>query len=74
MHIVGAAHSKRGTALETEAREGGILEEILLECAVRNPQRSASMLDLLLYEKCRAESNSDVDAEYNDYRGADGWG
>lgn len=31
MHIVGAAHSKRGTALETEAREGGILEEILLE-------------------------------------------
>ncbi|OAS23571.1 FAD-dependent oxidoreductase [Paenibacillus oryzisoli] len=57
MHIVGAAHSKRGTALETEAREGGILEEILLDCAVRNPQRSASMLDLLLYEKCRAESN-----------------
>lgn len=57
MHIVGAAHSKRGTALETEAREGGILEEILLECAVRNPQRSASMLDLLLYEKCRAEEN-----------------
>jgi hypothetical protein len=57
MHIVGAAHSKRGTALETEAREGGILEEILLECAVRNPQRSASMLDLLLYEKCRAEPN-----------------
>ncbi|WP_063867993.1 FAD-dependent oxidoreductase [Paenibacillus sp. Soil766] len=57
MHIVGAAHSKRGTALETEAREGGILEEILLECAVRNPQRSASMLDLLLYEKCRAELN-----------------
>ncbi|MDR6550788.1 FAD-dependent oxidoreductase [Paenibacillus qinlingensis] len=57
MHIVGAAHSKRGTALETEAREGGILEEILLECAVRNPQRSASMLDLLLYEKCRAEAN-----------------
>lgn len=57
MHIVGAAHSKRGKALETEAREGGILEEILLECAVRNPQRSASMLDLLLYEKCRAESN-----------------
>lgn len=57
MHIVGAAHSKRGTALETEAREGGILEEILLECAVRNPQRSASMLDLLLYEKCRAETN-----------------
>ncbi|WP_206109321.1 FAD-dependent oxidoreductase [Paenibacillus sp. HB172176] len=57
MHIVGAAHSKRGKPLETEAREGGIIEEILLECAVRNPQRSASMLDLILYEKCRAEPN-----------------
>ncbi|RXZ79432.1 FAD-dependent oxidoreductase [Paenibacillaceae bacterium] len=57
MHIVGSAHSKRGKALETEAREGGIMEEILLECAVRNPQRSASMFDLILYEKCRAESN-----------------
>lgn len=57
MHIVGAAHSKRGKALKTEAREGGILEEILLECAVRNPQRSASMFDLILYEKCRAEPN-----------------
>lgn len=55
MHIVGAANSKRRKELETEAREGGILEEILLECAVRNPQRSASMLDLILYEKCRAE-------------------
>lgn len=57
MHIVGAANSKRGKALQTEAREGGILEEILLECAVRNPQRSASMFDLILYEKCRAEPN-----------------
>jgi hypothetical protein len=57
MHIVGAANSKRRQALETEAREGGIIEEILLECAVRNPQRSASVFDLLLYEKCRAEPN-----------------
>ncbi|MBD2845035.1 FAD-dependent oxidoreductase [Paenibacillus sp. IB182496] len=57
MHIVGAAHSKRGAPLATEAREGGIVEEILLECAYRNPQRSASMLDLILYEKCRAETN-----------------
>lgn len=55
MHIVGAAHSKRGKKLETEAREGGILEEILLECTIRNPQRSATMFDLVLYEKCRAE-------------------
>lgn len=57
MHIVGAANSKRRQELETEAREGGILEEILLENAVRNPQRSASMFDLILYEKCRAEPN-----------------
>ncbi|RTE08258.1 FAD-dependent oxidoreductase [Paenibacillus whitsoniae] len=57
MHIVGAANSKRKQDLETEAREGGILEEILLECAIRNPQRSASMFDLILYEKCRAEPN-----------------
>ncbi|MGG1517879.1 FAD-dependent oxidoreductase [Paenibacillus oryzisoli] len=57
MHIVGAAHSKRGQALATEAREGGLIEEILLECAIRNAQRSAPMFDLILYEKCRAESN-----------------
>mgnify|MGYP001179508472 CR=1 FL=1 len=55
MHILGAC--PRGKELETEARETGILEEIMLECSVRNPQRSASMLDLILYEKCRAEPN-----------------
>lgn len=53
MHVSGS--SPRGKELETEARESGIIEEIMLECAVRNPQRSASMLDLILYEKCRAE-------------------
>ncbi len=58
MHIVGADNSGgRGVELETEAREGGIIEEIRLETSVRNPQRSASMLDLILYEKCRAEPN-----------------
>jgi hypothetical protein len=58
MHVVGADMSGgRGVELETEAREGGIIEEIRLETAVRNPQRSASMLDLILYEKCRAEKN-----------------
>ena len=58
MHIVGAdASGGRGIELETEAREGGIMEEIRLETCVRNPQRSASMLDLILYEKCRAEEN-----------------
>ena len=58
MHIVGAdASGGRGTELATECREGGIIEEIRLETSVRNPQRSASMLDLILYEKCRAEPN-----------------
>ncbi len=58
MHIVGADNSgKRGQELETEAREGGIIEEVRLETTVRNPQRSASMLDLVLYERCKAEPN-----------------
>jgi hypothetical protein len=55
MNISGA--STIGTILEAERRESGIIEEIMLECSVRNPQRSASMLDLILYEKCRAEPN-----------------
>ena len=58
MHIVGAngtGSTDRGRCLETEARESGIIEEIRLENAVRNPQRSPSMFDLILYEKCRAE-------------------
>lgn len=60
MHIVGANGTgsfDRGSELETEAREGGIIEEIRLENCVRNPQRSASMFDLILYDKCRAEPN-----------------
>ncbi len=60
MHIVGAngtGHSERGSELETEAREGGIIEEIRLANSVRNPQRSASVFDLLLYDKCREEEN-----------------
>jgi len=56
MHMVGAdASGQRGVPLETEAREGGIVEELRLDNAVRNPQRSASMMDLILYEKCRQE-------------------
>lgn len=58
MHIVGAngtGRLDRGQELTTEAREGGIIEEIRLENCVRNPQRSASMLDLILYDKCRSE-------------------
>lgn len=57
MHIVGATGLRGGVALETELREGGIMEEIRLELAVNNPQRSASMLDLVLYDKCRQEPN-----------------
>ncbi len=58
MHIVGADESGgRTTPLQTEARETGLIEEIRLETCVRNPQRSASMLDLILYEKCRNEPN-----------------
>ncbi|MEZ6049223.1 MAG: FAD-dependent oxidoreductase [Planctomycetaceae bacterium] len=60
MHIVGAngtGKSERGEELVTEAREGGIIEEIRLENAVHNPQRSSSMFDLILYDKCRTEPN-----------------
>ena len=55
MHIVGAdCHGSRN---DTDARETGILEELRLECAVRNPQRSASIWDLLLYEWIKREPN-----------------
>jgi len=58
MHIVGADNQGiRSEKLATEARETGIIEEIRLDTCVRNAQRSASMLDLILYEKCRAEEN-----------------
>lgn len=58
MHICGADCSGgRGEPLKTEIREGGLMEEIRIETCVRNPQRSSSMLDLIFYEKCRAEPN-----------------
>jgi hypothetical protein len=57
MHIVGGNACRPGKDLELEARETGIIEEIRLENAYRNPQRSPSMFDLILYEKCRAEPN-----------------
>lgn len=49
MHICGANFRRPG------ARESGIIEELRLEDAARNPQRSPSMWDLLLYEKIKAE-------------------
>ena len=57
MHVCGADGGRAGDELAVEAREGGIMEEVRLETSVRNPQKSASMLDLILYEKCRGEKN-----------------
>jgi len=53
MHIVGAdCHGSR-----PGARETGLIEEFKLEDAARNPHRSYSQWDLLLYEKAIAEPN-----------------
>lgn len=57
MHIVGATGLHAGVPLTLEPREGGLIEEMRLDQAVRNPQRSAAMMDLMLYEFCRAEPN-----------------
>lgn len=57
MHIVGATGLDGGVALASELREGGIVEELRLDLAVHNPQRSPALLDLLLYDKCRREPN-----------------
>jgi hypothetical protein len=57
MHIVGANTNRRAEDLENEARESGLIEEIRLENSVRNPQRSPSMFDQILYEKCRCQPN-----------------
>ena len=51
MHIVGADGARQGIPQEMEAREGGIIEEIRLETCARNPQRSSSMLDLILTDR-----------------------
>jgi hypothetical protein len=53
MHTVGAdIHGRR-----PGARESGLIEELRLEDAARNPHRSYSQWDLLLYEKVTAEPN-----------------
>ncbi len=51
MHIVGADCHGGKSGL----RESGIMEELKLEDAVRNPHRSYSQWDLLLYEKVKLE-------------------
>jgi hypothetical protein len=53
MHIVGAD----GSGQVPHAREGGIIEELRLEDAVWNPQRSPHMWDQLLLDKVVAEPN-----------------
>ncbi len=57
MHVVGANTCRPCQDLALEPRESGIVEEIRLENAMRNAQRSPSMFDLILHEKCRAEDN-----------------
>ncbi len=53
MHVVGAdCHGTR-----PGARESGLIEELRLEDAARNPHRSYSQWDLLLYEKIVTEPN-----------------
>jgi hypothetical protein len=53
MHIVGAdCHGARPSW-----RESGLIEEIRLDDAVQNPQRSFELFDLLLYDKIRREPN-----------------
>jgi hypothetical protein len=53
MHIVGAdSHGSR-----PGWREGGIIEELRLENAAINPQRSWEIWDLLLYDKVISEPN-----------------
>jgi hypothetical protein len=53
MHIVGAdCHGAK-----PGRRESGLIEELKLEDAARNPHRSYSQWDLLLYEKVKLEPN-----------------
>jgi len=53
MHIVGAdSHGSRAGW-----REGGLIEEIRLEDAVRNPHRAFELFDLTLYDLCMREAN-----------------
>lgn len=56
MHIVGADH--HGT--RPNARETGILEEILLEHKHRNPENSWAVWDAILWEKAAFQENLDL--------------
>jgi len=54
MHIVGADHHGGRPGW----REGGILEELRLENAVRNPESNWEMWDFILYDKVVSEPNA----------------
>lgn len=53
MHMVGASCSGKRPG----ARESGIIDELRVKDAVRNPQQSPRMFDLLLYDKVVSEPN-----------------
>ena len=55
MHILGADADENR---DTDARETGIIEEIKLEDAVKNPQRSHHVFDLILKEWVAGEENT----------------
>ncbi len=56
MHICGADREGR----RPNARETGIVEEILMENQLRNPQHSFSVCDTILWEKTREQEGLDV--------------
>lgn len=56
VHIGGASHSGH----RHDARESGILEEIRLETAVRDPYNTYSWIDTVLYSWCEKEPNLEV--------------
>lgn len=56
MHICGADNHGR----RENARETGILDEILLENKYRNPQNSYSIFDTILWEKTHFQNNLDL--------------
>ncbi|MFX0101944.1 MAG: FAD-dependent oxidoreductase [Candidatus Hodarchaeota archaeon] len=56
VHIGGASHS----GYRYDARESGILEEIRLETAVRDPYNTYSWIDTVLYSYCEKEPDLDV--------------
>jgi hypothetical protein len=64
MHVVGANHHKSRPGW----REGGLLEELRLEDAIRNPHRSWEMWDLLLYDKVISEAHITLLLDTSVYR------